>query len=140
MGLLSVRGSGAVDSVRRVLAAPGGQWAEAGVLVRAPWYPREAVLPRHPPGPWAPYSGTPVPPQRQSLSQALCRGGGVQWRVEMAYTASAEAAVALQPPLCVRRSVCLSSHSLSLRLYSLLCPSFPLCSASCVFQPDLLAG
>lgn len=23
---------------------------------------------------------------------------------------------------------------------SLLCPSFPLCSASCVFQPDLLAG
>lgn len=113
MGLLSVRGSGAVDSVRRVLAPPGGQWAEAGVLVRAPWYPREAVLPRHPPGPWAPYSGTPVPPQRQSLSQALCRGGGVQWRVEMAYTASAKPAVALPAPT-PRPSASLSVFPLSL--------------------------
>lgn len=42
--------------------------------------------------------------------------------------------------LCPRQLVCPSFWSLSLRLYPLLCPPFPLGSTSCVFQPDLLAG
>lgn len=102
-----------------------GCLAETGVLVQAPRCPREAVLPRHPPGPWAPHPGDARAPT-EAKSQAQCGDG--------ACGGSAS------PPLCVRRSVCPSFQlSLCVCIFSSVLPSLsapPLVSSSLTCWQD----
>lgn len=113
-----------------------GRWVQAGVLVQAPWSLCVAELPLQPSGPLGPSLLGHMQPL-EAESHCALRG---QRRAEAGCPAWAVAAEALPASSSVSLSWSVHLSGLCVCLSPLLCPSFPLGSASCVFQPDLLAG
>lgn len=117
----------------------GGRWAEAGLLGQAPSCSREAIVPRPPADPRGPPLWGHQCSRRGRVSGSVRGWGRAAGGGDGVILRPRGLLWLCRPPHCVRRSVCLSVHSLSPPRYFLLGP-FPVCPASCVFQPDLLAG
>ena len=127
-GFCLLADSGGVGYVRKLAAALGGMLGPRLVSVGG-------------------LLGTCLAALRSSGSHALGTHSYLRGRVsaELQWAKNGQRqrvlrALGLCPPLTLSPSVGLSIFLVSLCLYPLLCPPFPLGSTSCVFQPDLLAG